>query len=60
MPVLWRSGNTDYQTKFKIPMKLSPDKGTRSWCEEGPALVRRKCEGSGHLYRFDKGSENLV
>jgi hypothetical protein len=38
-------------------MKLSPNKGTQSWCEEGPTQIRGKCEGSGHLYRCDKDSE---
>jgi hypothetical protein len=27
-------------------MKLSPDEGTQSWCEEGPNQIRRKCEPS--------------
>jgi len=40
-------------------MKSSPEERIRSWSEEGPALVRTRCEGSGHLYRYDKGSEDL-
>lgn len=30
-----------------FPKKLSPEKGARFWYEQGPELIRTKCEGSG-------------
>ena len=38
---------------------MSPEEGTQSWCEEGPALVRTECEGSGAPLSIDKGNENF-
>ena len=36
-----------FVSNYNIPIKRSPEKGTRSWCEEGAKLIRTKCEGSG-------------
>ncbi len=46
-----------FVSTYNLPIKRSPEKGTRSWCEEGTELVRTRYEGSGAPLSIDKGKE---